>query len=189
MKRLIFSRGCAKGLPVQGRVRRQREFDQLRTPLNPMTRFSEMMATSPESYRGAALPGEYRGDVVAIYRSARHLSGPINDSGTCQRSRPGACRSVASRPICGDRPGGGRDRRRPRRFDGCCSRSNCRRSDSDVSRPHEDSPGTPQSPHERGAIHRHRADPYVGQDRRGRGRRSRSRTPGAASMRSAWPRH
>jgi signal transduction histidine kinase/DNA-binding response OmpR family regulator len=52
---------------------------ELRTPLNLITGFSEMMATSPESYRDTPLPSEYRGDVVAIYRSARHLSDLIND--------------------------------------------------------------------------------------------------------------
>jgi signal transduction histidine kinase/CheY-like chemotaxis protein len=52
---------------------------ELRTPLNLITGFSEMMATSPESYRGTPLPSEYRGDVVAIYRSARHLMDLIND--------------------------------------------------------------------------------------------------------------
>src|SRR5579872_5752269 len=38
-----------------------------------------MMATAPESYRGATLPSEYRGDVMAIYRSARHLADLIDD--------------------------------------------------------------------------------------------------------------
>jgi signal transduction histidine kinase len=52
---------------------------ELRTPLNLIVGFSEMMATAPESYGGVALPREYRGDVMAIYRSARHLSDLIND--------------------------------------------------------------------------------------------------------------
>ncbi len=52
---------------------------ELRTPLNLIVGFSEMMAMSPESYKGVALPGEYRGDVMAIYHSARHLSDLIND--------------------------------------------------------------------------------------------------------------
>ncbi len=52
---------------------------ELRTPLNLIVGFSEMMATAPESYGGLLLPGQYRGDVMAIYRSARHLSDLIND--------------------------------------------------------------------------------------------------------------
>lgn len=52
---------------------------ELRTPLNLIVGFSEMMATAPESYGGVPLPREYRGDVMAIYRSARHLSDLIND--------------------------------------------------------------------------------------------------------------
>lgn len=52
---------------------------ELRTPLNLIIGFSEMIATAPESYRGIALPSEYRGDVMAIYRSARHLADLIND--------------------------------------------------------------------------------------------------------------
>ncbi len=52
---------------------------ELRTPLNLIVGFSEMMATAPESYGGTLLPSEYRGDVTAIYRSARHLSDLIND--------------------------------------------------------------------------------------------------------------
>ncbi len=52
---------------------------ELRTPLNLIVGFSEMMATAPESYRGKRLPSEYRGDVMAIYHSARHLSDLIDD--------------------------------------------------------------------------------------------------------------
>ncbi len=52
---------------------------ELRTPLNLIVGFSEMMATAPESYGGTLLPNQYRGDVMAIYRSARHLSDLIND--------------------------------------------------------------------------------------------------------------
>ena len=52
---------------------------ELRTPLNLIVGFSEMMATAPESYRGVPLPSEYRGDMLAIYRSARHLSDLIDD--------------------------------------------------------------------------------------------------------------
>jgi len=52
---------------------------ELRTPLNLITGFSEMIVTAPESYGGVPLPREYRGDVMAIYRSARHLSDLIDD--------------------------------------------------------------------------------------------------------------
>lgn len=52
---------------------------ELRTPLNLIVGFSDMMATAPESYGGVQLPREYRGDITAIYRSARHLSELIND--------------------------------------------------------------------------------------------------------------
>jgi signal transduction histidine kinase/DNA-binding response OmpR family regulator len=52
---------------------------ELRMPLNLIIGFSEMMATAPESYGGVQMPKEYRADVLAIYRSARHLSDLIND--------------------------------------------------------------------------------------------------------------
>jgi signal transduction histidine kinase/DNA-binding response OmpR family regulator len=52
---------------------------ELRTPLNLIIGFSEMMVTAPESYGGALLPQAYRGDIMAIYRSGKHLSDLIND--------------------------------------------------------------------------------------------------------------
>ncbi len=52
---------------------------ELRTPLNLIVGFSKMMATAPESYAGVLLPKEYRGDMMALYRSARHLSALIDD--------------------------------------------------------------------------------------------------------------
>jgi len=52
---------------------------ELRTPLNLIVGFSEMMATAPESYGGLPLPREYRGDMLAIYRSSHHLLDLIND--------------------------------------------------------------------------------------------------------------
>lgn len=52
---------------------------ELRMPLNLIVGFSEMMATAPESYGGVQMPREYRADIMAIYRSARHLTELIND--------------------------------------------------------------------------------------------------------------
>jgi len=76
---LIFAREAA-----QKAYRFKAEFvanvsHELRTPLNLIVGFSEMMATAPESYHGVPLPSEYRGDVMAIYRSAQHLAALIND--------------------------------------------------------------------------------------------------------------
>jgi signal transduction histidine kinase/CheY-like chemotaxis protein len=51
---------------------------ELRTPLNLVAGFSEMILTSPESYR-EPLPASYRGDLNAIYRSAQHLLTLTND--------------------------------------------------------------------------------------------------------------
>ncbi len=52
---------------------------ELRTPLNIISGFSEMIATAPDSYGGIPLPAPYRGDVMAIHKSARHLTDLIND--------------------------------------------------------------------------------------------------------------
>lgn len=52
---------------------------ELRTPLNLILGFSEMMTLAPESYGGVPLPRAYRGDMMAVYRSARHLLELIND--------------------------------------------------------------------------------------------------------------
>lgn len=52
---------------------------ELRTPLNLVIGFSEMMTMAPESYGGVPLPREYRGDMMAVYRSACHLLALIND--------------------------------------------------------------------------------------------------------------
>jgi signal transduction histidine kinase/CheY-like chemotaxis protein len=76
---LLFAREAAKKA-----YRFKTEFvanvsHELRTPLNLIVGFSEMMATAPESYGGVSLPSEYRGDVLATYRSARHLSDLIDD--------------------------------------------------------------------------------------------------------------
>lgn len=63
---------------------------ELRTPLNLIVGFSELIATAPESYGGAVLPNPYRGDVMAIYRSARHLADLINDVLDLSRLEAGA---------------------------------------------------------------------------------------------------
>jgi signal transduction histidine kinase/CheY-like chemotaxis protein len=51
---------------------------ELRTPLNLILGFSEVMVLSPQSYE-QPLPAEYRGDIEAIYRSARYLSSLVDD--------------------------------------------------------------------------------------------------------------
>lgn len=51
---------------------------ELRTPINLVVGFSEMILTSPESY-GVPLPSPYRGDLNAIYRNAQHLLTLTND--------------------------------------------------------------------------------------------------------------
>jgi signal transduction histidine kinase/CheY-like chemotaxis protein len=51
---------------------------ELRTPINLVVGFSEMILTAPESY-GLPLPAPYRGDLNAIYRSAQHLLTLTND--------------------------------------------------------------------------------------------------------------
>jgi len=52
---------------------------ELRTPLNLIIGFSEMMMMAPESYGGQAMPGAYRRDLNAIYRSAQHLLALVDD--------------------------------------------------------------------------------------------------------------
>jgi signal transduction histidine kinase/DNA-binding response OmpR family regulator len=52
---------------------------ELRTPLNLIIGFSEMMVSAPHTYGGDVLPPSYRGDVDAIFQSARHLAALIND--------------------------------------------------------------------------------------------------------------
>ncbi|NJM07403.1 response regulator [Candidatus Gracilibacteria bacterium] len=51
---------------------------ELRTPLNLILGFSEVIVLSPQSY-DTPLPEVYRGDVEAIYRSARYLSSLVDD--------------------------------------------------------------------------------------------------------------
>lgn len=52
---------------------------ELRTPLNLIIGFSEMMVMAPHTYGEDVLPTAYRGDINAIFQSARHLSTLIND--------------------------------------------------------------------------------------------------------------
>lgn len=52
---------------------------EMRTPLNLIIGFSEVMVESPEVYYGERLPRAYAEDVQAIYRSACHLSQLVND--------------------------------------------------------------------------------------------------------------
>ena len=52
---------------------------ELRTPLNLIIGFSEMMVMAPHTYGNDVLPAAYRGDINAIFQSARHLSTLIND--------------------------------------------------------------------------------------------------------------
>jgi signal transduction histidine kinase len=52
---------------------------ELRTPVNLIIGFSEMMVIAPESSYGRGLPDAYRGDLEAIYRNACHISNLIDD--------------------------------------------------------------------------------------------------------------
>lgn len=52
---------------------------EMRTPLNLIIGFSEVMVETPEVYYGEKLPASYQEDLVAIYRNACHLSQLVND--------------------------------------------------------------------------------------------------------------
>ncbi len=52
---------------------------ELRTPINLIVGFTELMLTAPETYGGSSLPSAYLSDLNAVYRSARHLQGLIED--------------------------------------------------------------------------------------------------------------
>ncbi|MHB1295497.1 MAG: ATP-binding response regulator [Anaerolineae bacterium] len=52
---------------------------EMRTPLNLVVGFADMMMNAPESYGGVPLPGAYRGDLNAIYNSSRHLLQLVDD--------------------------------------------------------------------------------------------------------------
>ncbi len=52
---------------------------ELRTPINLIVGFSELMLGSPEKYGEAPLPRSYLADLTAVHRNARHLQGLIDD--------------------------------------------------------------------------------------------------------------
>jgi signal transduction histidine kinase/CheY-like chemotaxis protein len=52
---------------------------EMRTPLNLIIGFSQMMVTAPESYGGVQLPGAYRSDLHTVYRSAQHMLALVDD--------------------------------------------------------------------------------------------------------------
>lgn len=52
---------------------------ELRTPLNLVIGFSELLATSPETYALGALPPKARRDINAIYRSAQQVAALVDD--------------------------------------------------------------------------------------------------------------
>src|SRR5579884_2907049 len=52
---------------------------EMRTPLNLIIGFSEVMVETPEVYYGERLPASFHEDLRAIYRNACHLSQLVND--------------------------------------------------------------------------------------------------------------
>lgn len=52
---------------------------EMRTPLNLISGFSEMILSSPENYGGAIIPGAYRSDINSIYTSSQHLLGIVDE--------------------------------------------------------------------------------------------------------------
>ncbi len=83
LERLTVELERARQVAEQARVLKARFAayisHELRTPLNLIIGFSEMMVLAPETYGAESLPASYRGDVTAIYQSARHLATLIND--------------------------------------------------------------------------------------------------------------
>jgi signal transduction histidine kinase len=52
---------------------------EMRTPLNLILGFSDMVLTSPVSYGGLEIPGPYREDINKIYQNAQHLLAIVED--------------------------------------------------------------------------------------------------------------
>ncbi len=52
---------------------------ELRTPLNLVIGFSEILATSPETYEHAQVPPKMRRDINAVYRSAQQVAALLDD--------------------------------------------------------------------------------------------------------------
>lgn len=52
---------------------------ELRTPINLIVGFTELMLSDPRTYDSAPLPKPYQTDLTAVYRSARHLQALIDD--------------------------------------------------------------------------------------------------------------
>jgi len=52
---------------------------EMRTPLNLIAGYSELILSSPENYGGVELPGPYRGDINSIYTSSQHLLSVVDD--------------------------------------------------------------------------------------------------------------
>jgi signal transduction histidine kinase/CheY-like chemotaxis protein len=52
---------------------------ELRTPINMIVGYGELMMSSPATYGGVEIPAPYRGDLTAMYRSAQHLLALTDD--------------------------------------------------------------------------------------------------------------
>lgn len=52
---------------------------EMRTPLNLIAGYSELILSSPENYGGVDLPGPYRSDINSIYTSSQHLLSVVDD--------------------------------------------------------------------------------------------------------------
>lgn len=73
----------ARVAAVRARVQRDRfaasVSHEMRTPLNMIIGFTEVMVEAPKVYYGEELPLTYREDLQAVYRNACHLSQLIDD--------------------------------------------------------------------------------------------------------------
>jgi len=52
---------------------------EMRTPLNLIAGYSELILSSPENYGEVELPGPYRSDINSIYTSSQHLLSVVDD--------------------------------------------------------------------------------------------------------------